>query len=907
MFRFLGQDFTVINHSSVEWLPGIPVHNPDETLDSRDLRKALWAVNRAPEMAYMLRRSHEVDRFFARLRVDHHNPPITQISGWWVVEARVCDRWSQLEDALLYTCNILFQKTRPLTEAHFPPDSHWPLPRRMGYLNCHHTPEAAHRGLLKSRDALLLLAARCSLAIALTTLLPDSTPSSRSPPHWQKILMDAGVSYTWIDELSQSLIADLSPGLRVGAFINPSGFTEWVNHVPCMIRANLPVYVYWPRVKEEDHWKSWERIVSNHPFLRPYRPYTDNAPDVPVSKIECLHQDHRGRTRIVNPQNSFRWEEISTESSSGSSTPGPGMDEAPVESAPHGQGQRPGESFKDFQDRRATQAAEWARVETQSKKAQRLTRDSVAAKFSRPTRHSHTQVYLWTTVGDVDPTVHWSLLSLPYRTLVGHRKTGEVWEQYPNNSKHYDAWRNEWDIYGEMLEGARDEAELWSYSSLSLDDDHCSTPQPSRRADSTTQPSTSADSVSSELRQLYETNSEDEGYEPYLERTVDIFFYRYGILEELSTSGDQERSSVYTINHAETIQKYFGLTLGGARDFPQRTVSAFIAILTGQTDHDDTAPLVWDLDRRSSRHLALPKCRNELLDITKWGIQDPLCYAVRYTGEDPCWFEVLVDATTAVELIRRRNLSCRPSAVSFLAQRGIPFRTMYDPYPELPPPGVIRMFSDDGCIGWRLPSFKASKLDYRWYEERAHELLSTPRVQRAAILCGGIVWRLALEILGEDVLEKVREGPSSDIQLHGEVRTQHGRTYCSDSLTNQEIDIICGTYKIAGTCNSLPCPLTGTDISTESGHKDPVYFSWWPRPPQWGHSGMNAGYWTQFCEEWFKKRLHAVRTSQEEPYSGGTWRNKIMCFKGSRKMRLAVADASDKFLRDVLQVPLVTG
>ncbi|KAI0368513.1 hypothetical protein BV20DRAFT_915519, partial [Pilatotrama ljubarskyi] len=137
----------------------------------------------------------------------------------------------------------------------FPFNPHWPLPREFGYLQNHRSHDAAKRALWKSRDALFLLAARCSLAIALAGMLPHPA--------------------TWIDELSQSLIADLSPGLRVGAFINPlrgPDFTEWVNHVPCMINANLPVYIYWPCPKDADYRTVWDKITREFPFLGPYRP-----------------------------------------------------------------------------------------------------------------------------------------------------------------------------------------------------------------------------------------------------------------------------------------------------------------------------------------------------------------------------------------------------------------------------------------------------------------------------------------------------------------------------------------------------------------------------------------------------------------------------------------------------------
>ncbi|KAI0665430.1 hypothetical protein C8Q78DRAFT_986556, partial [Trametes maxima] len=98
--------------------------------------------------------------------------------------------------------------------------------------------------------------------------------------------MEKGANSTWIDELSQSLIPDLSPGLRVGAFICPlpgDSLTPWINHVPCMIKASLPVYIYWPVLDRNNFALYWAQIIREFPFLEPYCPYGLNVLEVPLS------------------------------------------------------------------------------------------------------------------------------------------------------------------------------------------------------------------------------------------------------------------------------------------------------------------------------------------------------------------------------------------------------------------------------------------------------------------------------------------------------------------------------------------------------------------------------------------------------------------------------------------------
>ncbi|KAH9939687.1 uncharacterized protein BXZ73DRAFT_30617, partial [Epithele typhae] len=71
----------------------------------------------------------------------------------------------------------------------------------------------------------------------------------------------------WIDEFSRSPIADLSLGKRVGAFMDPT-FTRWMDHIPCMIKANLPVYVRWGAPSSA----AWEAMATQYSFLQDYWP-----------------------------------------------------------------------------------------------------------------------------------------------------------------------------------------------------------------------------------------------------------------------------------------------------------------------------------------------------------------------------------------------------------------------------------------------------------------------------------------------------------------------------------------------------------------------------------------------------------------------------------------------------------
>ena len=170
-------------------------------------------------------------------------------------------------------------------------------------------------------------------------------------------------------------------------------------------------------------------------------------------------------------------------------------------------------------------------------------------------------------------------------------------------------------------------------------------------------------------------------------------------------------------------------------------------------------------------------------------------YHIQYDApaEANCWWELLVNAVTAVELYWQRTIMCALHAVEFLVDRGIPFRTIFIPDQR---EGLHLCPPVQTVLGWRLPDFAPTSWDYREYERRVYALISQPR-GRAALLRGGIVWRLAIEVLGGDWREFAKAGPSEDFIYYGQVFVPpRGDHYYDDGLSSDELDVICGVYKV---------------------------------------------------------------------------------------------------------------
>ena len=125
-----------------------------------------------------------------------------------------------------------------------------------------------------------------------------------------------------------------------------------------------------------------------------------------------------------------------------------------------------------------------------------------------------------------------------------------------------------------------------------------------------------------------------------------------------------------------------------------------------------------------------------------------------------------------------------------LVEKGIPFTTRISlrrppqPLPQLPRPVNL---------GWRYSDYQPDHLDYEAYEQRRNALLLEPR-GRVVLLTGGIVWRLAMEVL------------SPDAMLVGPTPGEYGNyvtpsmdppiVLWDEGLTESELDLICGVYHV---------------------------------------------------------------------------------------------------------------
>ncbi|KAJ7678171.1 hypothetical protein DFH06DRAFT_976113 [Mycena polygramma] len=182
-------------------------------------------------------------------------------------------------------------------------------------------------------------------------------------------------------------------------------------------------------------------------------------------------------------------------------------------------------------------------------------------------------------------------------------------------------------------------------------------------------------------------------------------------------------------------------------------------------------------------------------------------------------------------------------------------------------------------LGLRPLGFKPTRADYEDYVERRNAFLRSPR-GRAARFAGGIVGRLAREVDIDDSL------PIPDETFENGVCVWDGESpvaYRDISITTHEMDLICGVYFLP-TADGLEKKL----------------ISWWPIPAIFHHSGLNVGWWTPDCEQWFQATLKEME-DPETPYSVGLrrdWKRKIRFqpLQGSRTVWIMSERIADQYL-----------
>lgn len=74
--------------------------------------------------------------------------------------------------------------------------------------------------------------------------------------------------------------------------------------------------------------------------------------------------------------------------------------------------------------------------------------------------------------------------------------------------------------------------------------------------------------------------------------------------------------------------------------------------------------------------------------------------------------------------------------------------------------------------------------------------------------------------------------------------------------------------------------------------------SWWPKASTWENSGLDVGYWSEDCEDFYQRRLEEIRKGEAVLLPAKKWRDRIK-FKAHQtaQFRERVDQLSDTLLQ----------
>jgi len=75
------------------------------------------------------------------------------------------------------------------------------------------------------------------------------------------------------------------------------------------------------------------------------------------------------------------------------------------------------------------------------------------------------------------------------------------------------------------------------------------------------------------------------------------------------------------------------------------------------------------------------------------------------------------------------------------------------------------------------------------------------------------------------------------------------------------------------------------------------HLSWWPKHSVWIKSGLDVGFWSEGCENWFQLRLEGIRVGNAGLRSGQEWIQAIGRLEPkAKKVTVANRDLASKAL-----------
>ena len=285
-FQVNGHHYTSLNRSSLP--PDIPSYTdmPQSPTPSQ-LCSRLWSADRYPYLSFSLQFPFVGQ--WARFATPVSEIQLTHDRYGWHLPRDIQREWKHFEQLIRANAqrisDYLLAKFSELTGL-------WEVPEKpgsFGYFGVQSTELEARQAIAESIDAFVVYLAYTSFLIALYHYYPQSSSTSHSSLSFRQLIQSTGLNFhpEWLNGLEDSPVAQFrSDPQRVGSIIDVKS-CKWLNLVPCMIAANVPIWLHWgcpPFLTANEPRSSWTSL---------YMPVIDNGPPyssfpVPVVKDNLL-------------------------------------------------------------------------------------------------------------------------------------------------------------------------------------------------------------------------------------------------------------------------------------------------------------------------------------------------------------------------------------------------------------------------------------------------------------------------------------------------------------------------------------------------------------------------------------------------------------------------------------------
>jgi hypothetical protein len=342
---------------------------------------------------------------------------------------------------------------------------------------------------------------------------------------------------------------------------------------------------------------------------------------------------------------------------------------------------------------------------------------------------------------------------------------------YTANQRRYDPVRNEWDCC-ELFGSGADDWDDWESEqpeeTIHLDS-HVSdihNLDMENRQRSPSPPPTAVESPIIDAPDTYEV--------------IDILVMHYGFVPPLPLP---EYATPVDLAARPPFLRLLGLQRQDDLVFASPLGRIAYDFVHALASHKKPDPSLWDLARGNRKSLAFSHrlaCIQPLpsgLFVFDFGPESTVPWKIAVTNAADALFVCRLESSLQDLEIARA-----------LLQRGIPFRTLLPlapvPPSPLPPPALVPI---------RLSGYSFTKRDYDAYLHQRVTILNSPG-GRAALLRGGILWRIAVQ---ETSFDDVLRGPSMSTLVHRRgfsVEDGEGNTWWDDELEGHDAALLCGGY-----------------------------------------------------------------------------------------------------------------